>query len=262
MKKAFAVIVLGLVLGALLGCPSPDEGDGIDLTGYWDVYILAEGEPEFGPGWLFIQQTDSDLEGQVRGGGRLDGSIDGTNVSLQGDPGGQGNQVSFAGTVEGDCITGTASTNTGHDTFRMCRSTLPFGHLDLTGSYQEEPLALDTEYAIGSKGEPGSSPMSFILEFWDTQLFVYLEFNVVGEDLEAGRDYSLLDEAWGLLGVGRWQSYEQGTWSEIEVALDAPGTLHITSYSADGIAGTYSASFQEGGSITGTFDVSFFEGFH
>jgi hypothetical protein len=38
---------------------------------------------------------------------------------------------------------------------------------------------------------------------------------------------------------------------------DLPGTLHITSYSATGIAGSFSSGWSAGGTIAGNFDVSF-----
>ncbi len=74
--------------------------------------------------------------------------------------------------------------------------------------------------------------------------------------MEAGRDYVFPNEAWGTL---HWWNYTEEF--ELDLPLDGSGLLRISTYSAEGIAGTYSVNFQGGGSISGSFEVSFVAGF-
>ena len=136
----------------------------------------------------------------------------------------------------------------------MTRSATPFGHWDIDGSYQDLPIHLDSEYALGAKDDD-PIPVNFILHYWDTELGASLWFNVVGEELEAGRTYSIPGEAWGSL---HW-SYNTEEFEREDIVLDGPGTLYLSSCSAEGIAGSYTACLQGGGSISGSFDVSFVE---
>ena len=253
--RAMKITVIDVVPGGIgLIWVEGEEAQEIDLTGYWDMLFYLE-DQTLGPVQMCLKQSGTQLDVQFGGGGFCPGSFDGENVAFQGKPGGEeGTEVSFSGRVEGEQIKGDATMGSTTATFCMTRSTLPFGHWDIDGSYQDLPIHLDSEYALGTKDDdPG--PVNFILSYWDTELGAYLWFNVVSEELEAGRTYSIPGEAWGSL---HWSPNTEEFERE-DIVLDGPGTLHISSCSAEGIAGTYAASLQGGGSISGSFDVSFVE---
>jgi hypothetical protein len=250
--RAMKITVIDIVPGCIgvVRVNGEQVQPGIDLSGYWDMYIYMEDPPPIGPIFLCLRQTGLQLDAQFRFGGFCPGSFDGENVTFEGDPGG-GMVVSFAGKVEGEQIEGNATAGSLTATFSMVRSELPFGHWDIDGSYQELPIVLDTECAIGVRDDD-PIPTNFIVRYYDTELSAYLWFNVVGEEVEAGRTYHFPNEAWGSL---HWSYHTENFEREIE--LDDSGTLYIASFSAEGIAGTYSVSFSAGGSISGSFDVSF-----
>jgi len=256
--RAMKITVIDIVPGGI-GLIWVEGEASIDVTGYWDLLFYQNGQQVMGPQLLCLRQTGLHLDGQFPGGGAFHGSIEGADIdfALQSAPDSEFD-VFLKGTVSGDQISGEVSGALGEGTFTMTRSTLPFGHWDLRGSYQEQelPLELDTEYAIGSKGEADDPPGLFILWSIDTELSAYLWINVVGDDLEAGRDYAFPNEAGGSL---HWSPIQEGSGPDFDTQLVGPGTLHIYSCSAEGIAGTYAASLQGGGSISGSFDVSFVE---
>jgi hypothetical protein len=70
--------------------------------------------------------------------------------------------------------------------------------------------------------------------------------------VEPGRTYSFPGEAWGSL---HWSYHTEEFERDIE--LDGSGTLYISSFSAEGIIGSYDIDLGEDGSISGSFDVSF-----
>ena len=254
--RAMKITVIDVVPGGI-GAIQVEGEVSIDVTGYWDLFLIP-GPPQPGPLWVCMKQDGTHLDAIVSDGFFV-GAIEGDHLTMQGDPGG-GFDIVLDGTVSGDQIAGTVAWPGSEDEgmFTMTRSTLPFGHWDLTGFYQEEelPLFLDTEYGIGALGDPDDPPPHFFLWYEDTQLSAQLWINVVGEDLVAGRDYAFPNEAWGSL---HWSYHTEEFDRDIE--LTSPGTLHIYSYSAEGIAGEYSAGLQGGGSISGKFSVSFVEGF-
>lgn len=90
----------------------------------------------------------------------------------------------------------------------------------------------------------------FVVSFLDNQLSMELKFHNHG-DLGLG-DYAMPTDAW--LDV-QWRPRGGGP-DEIPPA-DLPGTLHITSFSSTGIAGSFSSGWSAGGTIAGNFDVSF-----
>ena len=249
--RAMKITVIDIVPGGIgLIWVEGEEAQQVDLTGYWDMLIYLENQPTIGPIFLCLKQTGLQLDAQFRFGGFCPGSFDGENVTFEGDPG-EGMVVSFAGKVEGEQIEGNATAGSLTATFSMVRSALPFGHWDIDGSYQDLPIVLNTECAIGVRDDD-PIPANFIVRYYDTELSAYLWFNVVGEEVEAGRTYHFPNEAWGSL---HWSYHTENFEREIE--LDDSGTLYIASFSAEGIAGSYSVSFSAGGSISGSFDVSF-----
>ena len=253
--RAMKITVIDVVPGGIgLIWVEGEEAQEVDLTGYWDMLAYVEDQTS-DPIPMCLKQTGTQLDVQFGGGGLCPGSFDGENVNFQGKPGGEeGTEVSFSGKIEGEQIRGVATFASGTAAFCMTRMSKPFGHWDIDGSYQDLPIHLDSEYALGTKDDdPG--PVNFILHYWDTELGAYLWFYVVGEDLEAGRTYSFPGEAWGSL---HWSPNTE-EFEQEDIDLVGPGTLYISSCSAEGIAGTYAASLQGGGSISGSFDVSFVE---
>ena len=89
----------------------------------------------------------------------------------------------------------------------------------------------------------------FAVRFFDDQVDVQLWFMKAG-DLGVG-DYAMPNAAW--LSV----NWRPRTGEETDANADLPGTLHITRYSATGIAGSFNTGFSAGGTISGNFDVSF-----
>jgi len=250
--RAMKITVIDVVPGGIgLIWVEGEDGQEVDLTGYWDMLIYLENQPPIGPLPLCLKQTGSQLDAQFGFGGFCPGSFDGENVAFEGDPGG-GMVVSFSGKLEGEQIEGNATAGALTATFCMTRSTLAFGHWDIDGSYQDMPIHLNSEYAIGAKDDD-PIPANFILRYWDTELNAYLWFNVVGEELEAGRTYSFPGEAWGSL---HWSYHTEDFERDFELGS---GTLHIDSCTAEGITGFYDVGFAAGGSISGSFDVSFVE---
>jgi hypothetical protein len=89
----------------------------------------------------------------------------------------------------------------------------------------------------------------FAIGFFDNQLDLQL-FIMVAGDLGIG-DYTMPNAAWMDVQL----SLKGGP--ETTANADLPGTLHITSFSATGIAGSFNTGFSAGGTIAGSFDVSF-----
>jgi hypothetical protein len=88
------------------------------------------------------------------------------------------------------------------------------------------------------------------VSFLDNQLYMELRLQKAG-DLGLG-NYTMptdasLDITWRPKGGGP---------DDLPIT-DLPGTLHITSYSATGIAGSFNTGWSGGGTLAGSFDVSF-----
>jgi hypothetical protein len=95
----------------------------------------------------------------------------------------------------------------------------------------------------------GGTHSFFGVRFLDNQLSLVLKVTVAG-DLGIG-DYTMPTSS---------QLYFEWTprsGNELRLNTDLPGTLHITSLSATGIAGSFNTGFSAGGTIAGSFDVSF-----
>ena len=141
--------------------------------------------------------------------------------------------------------------------------TFPDGSY-LTGSFDLVFGAASTVSVQGSwLGNPVQAPapvptfsykdvrtMSFfIVEFFDDQIDIAFWLTVNGV-IGIG-DYPMPNEGW--LGV---QMELMGQPDE-NVQADLPGNLHITSCSATGIAGSFTAGFSAGGAISGSFSLNF-----
>jgi hypothetical protein len=251
--QAMKITVIDIVPGCigLIRVNGEQVQPGIDLSGYWDMTIYLEEQQPIGPMPLCLKQTGSQLDAQFHFGGFCPGSFDGENVTFEGDPGG-GMVVTFAGKVEGEQINGDATAGSLTATFSMARSTLPFGHWDIDGSYQGLPIALNTEYAFATRDDD-PVPVNFIVTYYDTVLSAYLWFNVVGVELEEKRTYYFPGEAWGSL---HWSYHIEEFERDIELE-GRTGTLYIDTCTTEGIIGSYDIDLGEDGSISGSFDVSF-----
>ena len=95
----------------------------------------------------------------------------------------------------------------------------------------------------------GGTTSSFGVSFLDNQLSLALSVTVAG-DLGIG-DYTMPTSS------GLYLEWTPRSGDELRLNADLPGTLHITSFSATGIAGSFNTGFSHGGTISGNFDVSF-----
>jgi hypothetical protein len=228
----------------------------IDVTGYYDWFVKLGEEGDWELAYiLYIHQTDSDLEGSMG----FSGSISDSTVILDALIEAEEGEINLhmEGTVSGDDITGYViegyiSGDSLEGEFKMEPSTLPFGDLKLEGLVEGVEISLDTEYGYGTGGET----TSFELNHFDHESDVTLWFNV-NEDLGlAEHEYTTPDF---------WVSI---TWrrdgEELhELLLEWPswqGTLLITDYDADGIAGNFTMSKENTPEyLDGSFNVSFVE---
>ena len=231
----------------------------IDVTGYYDWYNKWSEEEDWQyASVLYINQTDSSLEGTMGFSGSISGSAVNLNTCFMPEL-----CISLNGTVSGDEIngyeiTGDVTGDYGEGWFLLVPSTLPFGRIDLDeGNINGVEISLHTDYGLGSSGELGST--SFELTYEDHELDVILWFNL-SRVLEADTYYVADGEAW--LDI-RYLRNGQGL-DEYYFAA-TKGTLNITYYDADGIdddgiAGTFTMSNEdESDYLSGEFDVNFVE---
>jgi hypothetical protein len=118
-----------------------------------------------------------------------------------------------------------------------------------TASVQGSGMWSAVQAAVPTYSYVGTTS-GFTVSFLDNQLKMELKFRKAG-DLGLG-DYTMPTAAW--LDV-QWRP--KGGGPDELPPTDLPGTLHITSFSATGIAGSFNTGFSAGGTIAGNFDVSF-----
>ena len=229
----------------------------VDLTGYWEVYIIAGGQ-EFGPDVFYILQTGSELD-CARG---FTGSISGSTVTIEGSI--EENPVVGTGTVSasGNEIISTMSGIPyvpGEVTMRMVRPpTLPFGRLDLEGTYLGEPISVHSDFGLGSvmqfDDEFNDDSTNFRVFYLDNRMEVQVWFSFDGE-IPVGEPLTAPDQ----FGISLWWRDDDG------LTLDDPepadgGTLTLTRYDDSAVAGSFSTSFLGDGVIEGSFNVGWLPG--
>jgi len=215
----------------------------VELAGYWDLTITV-GDQQYPPMLLFIRQSGTRLSGAMTGG-YLSGSVEGSNFVLtfpEPEP-----TVTFNGKVSGGVVGGTAHAGEVEGTFGMVPSTSHFGHLDLQGSYMETQFSpVNTEHALAELKREGTSSVLYV-SLWDDTQSLSLFFNSNGGfamgDNSVHVDLQLSPRGQPPIGG----------------ETPSTGNLHITSLSTTRIAGEYSVSFSDGGTIWGSIDVVFEE---
>jgi len=215
----------------------------INLTDYWDwSWTLPDGS-KFEPIPFYIYQTDSTLNCSWG----FSGSIDGSSVTLGGWGPEEEGYLTLEGTVLGEEISGTITSNSGEGTFSMVKSTIPFGRLDVEGKVQDVPVSVHTDYAFGCMVEENF----FQLEFFEHESVIFLWVRVEGV---LGVDvYEMPEDQWGF--TVEWRPPGGPELGEIDIG--DPQTLTITRFEENGgIAGSFDTI---SGALTGSFDVSFFE---
>jgi hypothetical protein len=155
------------------------------------------------------------------------------------------------GTLVGNTATGTL-TITGMinatGTFRLERFT-PSGTTTASGMLQGIAIDLDTDSAVGSRdySDPGLTVLEEV-EVIAAHGDEHLELDFVPSGLAVG---TLAVASTVMVVV----TYRNDTAS---IELDATGgTVTITRYDDDGIAGSYSLTLDGGSTLAGTFDVAF-----
>ena len=237
------ITVIDLVPGSIgvinvVGGEAPEP---IDLNGYWDFYPTVEGEGELFFGVLPFQQTGTELL-SAHG---LSGSIIGTSFFLEGYF--EEDDTVLHGVMEGTAspteITGEyTDLPFGDGTFRFVPSEMPFGHLDVSGTFNGQPVSLDTEYGLARSDSDS---------FYGYQIGL----NVGGlyglwigtEDRELGvGEFHVDEDEWFGLDLNDNYGQHEAT----------AGWINITAYSETGMTGTFDLYFSDG-HLTGTFHLIF-----
>ena len=238
------------------------EPEAVDLTGYWNMYMVVNGEEPMGPEIMYILQKDAVLTLSYGGAGIIDGldiTVEFWMEDEEGDDPDAGFFMAGDGTVSpsGDEITiWFADSPFGPFAFHLVRTTMKFGPLVLEGTFGDLSLSLDTEYAVGQRRDPDPDEdhTSFVVTHVDHELVVHLwvmfREDVVLEDI-VGEQVEINGEAWIDLS---WRNHDVGL--DLELYLEGPGWVELTRYDDDGFAGSFSATFVEE-EITGSFDVYF-----
>jgi hypothetical protein len=98
--QAMVITVIEIIPGCIgtINVEPDEEEQTIDLTGYWDLYMTIDGEPEMGPDVFYILQTGQSLDCSMG----ISGSISGTNITLE--MWMDGYNIVFVGTLSGEEI--------------------------------------------------------------------------------------------------------------------------------------------------------------
>ena len=239
---AMVITVIDLVpgsIGVIKIAGGGEQSEPLDLNGYWDIHFTPEGgdEDDVERSILPLQQLGT----QLLSGYGLSGSLVGTEFFLE-------TYLEDEGTIFHGVMEGTASQNEiagdftglpfGDGTFLMVPWLGPFGHLDVSGTFQGQPVSLDTEYGFAT---------THTSTFWGYNIGL----NTGGLDgLYIGTEEHELEV--GELDV------DEAYWSKVVVdGQEATGGwIDITGYSEAGMTGTFDLYF-ENGHLTGSFDLAF-----
>ena len=215
-----------------------------DLTGYWDSYMTFSGET-VGPRPTYILQTGSALDCSMGFTGSLNGSyffIESIN---------EGSYMAISGTVSesGDRLEGTVNGDPSASVW-LVPSTLPYGRLDLEGTFQGVPMSVHTDYALGDAWD--KNPETFHVTFIDNVVNVHLWFDYLG--FIPGEPFSTYMSV-------KWQ--EEGI-NIIDGEELAPVQLTISYMDDNRVAASFEVStidmYGNPCSLTGSFDVTLLYG--
>ena len=215
-----------------------------DLTGFWQLFLTPAGSTtETGPSAVYLSQT-----GAIITGAGTVGTMSGASFSMTVDSGGL--VASFQGLATASSATGTVTLSgpfqaTG--TFRLARFA-PTGTFEVSGTIDGVMVDLTTTAGYGS------------LDYADFALTLLDEVEIGAADAhqQIEIDFSPNGLNVGTLGVPSDITavvlYRSG--SSVTESTSS-GTVTITHYDANGIAGSFTLTLDSGDTIGGTFDVSF-----
>lgn len=234
-------------LGIFAAC-SPSGSGGTTgapatVAGQWMVWITFNSQ-EVGPFATCFTQTGSTISGVG-----LSGTVTGNSFTVTNDDLG-GLAVQFRGTMSGSQGAGTVTItgNPASGTFRMQPFT-PTGDLVLTGSVSGVSTEVNTTAASGRR------------EFSDMLLTQLTDVEAAFDDglVRAHLTFSAGGLAVGAHSVGSGGITTTLSFETTGAAADQTatgGSLTLTRYDTNGMAGTYSLTFSGGGSASGSFDVA------
>lgn len=216
-----------------------------DLTGYWQLFLTPTGgSTEVGPMAVYLAQT-----GSTFGGVDVSGSMSGATFSITASGGDF--MISLVGSAaNADEASGAVTFSgavSGNGTFRLARYQ-PAGTMDASGSLDGNTVAATSANATG------------VRSYSDAALTTLTSVSVVLAD--ANIDLEIQLEPSGLAVGALTVPTTIGVSILLRVdgavvdATVSSGTVTVTRYDANGIAGSYSLTTSVG-TITGSFDVSF-----
>jgi hypothetical protein len=242
LRAAGLVVAAGL--SACGGGGGGPAAPAIDLTGYWKLYLTPTGGSEVGPAPVFLSQSGAAVDGAA-----ITGTVIGNHISLTTNP------EAFVITLDGtaptpDQVSGNLTISglfSATGTFRMERMH-PTGTMMATGMMQGLTVEMAGTTAVGA------------LEYLDPELTTLDQVEIVlaygDEHLEI--DFTPAGLTAGLLSVpgmvGVTAVYRNDS-TDVEIEATG-GTVTITTYDSNGMAGSFNLSLPGGETLTGTFDVS------
>lgn len=223
------------------------EPEEVDLTGYWDAYLLMNGDRE-GPFLFYFVQTGNSFKSYDG-----TGTIDGSTLTMFFDDG----EVESSGTIQSaDFITGAMNFYGMPMLFEFNRvdAELAFGSFSLSGDFE-----LNTQEGLGGASE---EEVFYVLDF-DIRTSVlegFLWFKNTG-GLEAGT-YEVVRWFLDQAGPGEVNASfcdtrdDQNNDEDNDNDFDAQsGELVIFSYSPDAVSGEFTLYFEDGNWFSGSFDL-------
>jgi len=215
-----------------------------NLTGFWQLFLTPTGSStETGPTAVYLAQSGA----TITGAGVI-GTMSGASFSMTANSGAF--VAAFNGTATANAATGTV-TLTGiinaTGTFPLARFT-PAGTFDVSGTIDGATVNLSSTAAYGS------------LDYGDVALTQLDEVEIGVADANAQLEiaFSPTGLVVGALNVPADITavvlYRTGA---TVTESTSSGTVTITQYDANGIAGSFTLNIDAGGTISGTFDVSF-----
>lgn len=215
-----------------------------DLTGYWQLFATPTGAPEVGPIASYFMLTGNTLDGVA-----LTGTASGSSVAFQADGGAF--QLTATGTAtSANSVNGALTLSgglSGNGTFRLERF-VPTGMLSASGTLDGNAVALTSTTAIGAR--------NFSDQALTNQTAVALIATDAVTDFEI--ELSPMGLVVGTLSVPGDITADVllRTDTAIVDATVSSGTVVVSSYDMNGIAGMYTLTTSVG-TVTGMFMVDF-----
>ncbi len=233
---AMRITVINVVPGAIgvIGVdPGESEPEQYDLTGYWDSYLLMNGDQD-GPFLFYFVQTGNTLDG-FNTTGTVEDSV--VTLSVGSD---EDEAVKVVGTIENnDYFAGTADFygELIDIEFRRVDDQLTFGTLQLSGL-----VNFQSEKALGGE-EPDYTEYFLEFQIMAGSLEGEIEF-MTYHGLAAGQYYDVFDGR-GHLGANEVdvEFFDYGTWDDFRAE---DGWLFLDQYDPDGVvSGAFEVYFED-----------------